>query len=165
MIDNTKIDIPAGMIDLELDNLQEEMDRNFSYQGFSLDKYLQMLGKTVAQFRTESRDHAIDTIKTRLILEAICKEEKIKVTKKEIDEKVSELAKAYGRKEEELKDNESFMNSIEESLKSEKAMKTIVDNANIKTVSKENKEEAKEEKKDTAKKTTKKTTTKKTTKK
>lgn len=165
VIDNTKIDIPAGMIDLELDNMQEEMDRNLSYQGFSLDKYLQMVGKTVAQFRTESRETAINSIKTKLILEAICKEEKIKAAKKEIDEKVSELAKAYGRKEEELKDNEAFMNSIEESLKSEKAVKMIVDNANVKAVSKDNKEEAKEEKKDAAKKTTKKTTAKKTTKK
>ncbi len=159
VVDDVKIDIPAGMIELELDNMQEEMDRSLSYQGFSFEKYLQMLGKTVAQFRTESRDQAITSIKTRLTLEAIGEDAKIKATDKEVDDKISDLAKAYGRKEDELKNNEELVKSIESNIRSEKAIKLIVDNAKVKVEEKktDSKSEEKVEEKKEEKKTTKKT--------
>ncbi len=147
VVDDVKIDIPTGMIELELDNMQEEMDRSLSYQGFSFEKYLQMLGKTVAQFRTESRDQAITSIKTRLTLEAISEDAKIKVSDKEVNDKIADLAKAYGRKEDDLKNNEDLVKSIESNLKNEKAIKLIVDNAKVKVV--EEKAEAKEVAKNT----------------
>ena len=46
--------------------------------------------------------------------------------------KVKELAEAYGRKEEELNKNEEFKKYIESSIKSEKTVKYIVENAKIK---------------------------------
>jgi len=159
VVDDTKVDIPTGMIELELDNMQEEMDRNLSYQGFSFEKYLQMLGKTVAQFRSESREQAITSIKTRLALEAIGNEAKIKVDDKEIDEKIAELAKAYGRKEEELKKNDDLVKSVESNIKTEKTVQYIVDNAKIKVVAENKEETKKDEKNETpAKNATKKTT-------
>ena len=123
--------------------------------------HLQMLGKTVAQFRSESREQAITSIKTRLALEAIGDEAKIKVSEKEIDEKIAELAKAYGRKEDELKKNDDLVKSVESNIKTEKTVQYIVDNAKVKVV-----EEKKEEtKKDSVKTEPAKSSTKKSTKK
>ena len=154
VVDSSKIDIPAGMIDLELDNMQDDMNRNLSYQGFSFEKYLQMVGKTVAQFRTESRDQAIKSIKRRLVLEAIAKDEKIEVSEKEIDSKLEELSKAYGRKVEDLKAIKEVIDGVKTDLEDEKVINILIDNAKIKEVSekKESKKNAdKEEKKDTKK--------------
>ena len=50
----------------------------------------------------------------------------------EVDEKIKEMAEMYGQKEEQLKQNEGFVQYIKESLKSEKAVEFIVENAKIK---------------------------------
>ena len=138
------------MVEVELDNMTQDMDRRLSYQGFSLEQYLKMLGKTMADFRNENEIAAKESIKIRLVLEAVCKDTKVEATESELSEKVAELAKAYGRKEEELKNNEEFVRSIEESIKSEKAIALIIENAKVKTVAPKAAEETK------AKKTTKK---------
>ena len=159
------------MVEVELENMAQDMDRRLSYQGFSLDQYLKMLGKTMADFKSENEAPAKESIKLRLVLEAVCKDSKVEASANEVNEKIAELAKAYGRKEEELKNNEEFVKNIEESVKSEKAIALIIENAKIKTVApkaaeenktakkttkkEDNKEEVKEEKK-TTKKTTKK---------
>ncbi len=143
------------MVELELDNMQEDMNRRLSYQGISFEQYLQMLGKTVADFRKESVEPAKDSIKMRLVLEAVYNDAKIEVSDEEVDSKIKELAESYGRKEEELKTNEDLINSIKVNIKSEKGIALIVDNAKVKVV--EPKAE-KEEKKTTAKRTTKKAT-------
>ena len=46
--------------------------------------------------------------------------------------RIKELAEAYGRKEDELSKNEEFKKYIESSIKSEKTVKYIVENAKIK---------------------------------
>jgi len=101
-----------------------------------------MLGKTVADFRKESVEPAKDSIKMRLVLEAVYNDAKIEATDAEVEEKIKELAKSYGRKEEELKENEELVNSVKANIKSEKGIALIVDNAKIKVVEpKEEKEE------------------------
>ena len=77
---------------------------------------------------------------------------KIEASEKEVSEKLKELATSYGRKEEDLKNNEDLMEHIKANIKSEKAIAEIVDNAKIKTV------EPKEEKKETSKTDEKKST-------
>jgi trigger factor len=109
----------------------------------------------------------------RLVLEAVCKDAKIEATDAEVDAKVAELAESYGRKVEELKNNDDLMGHIKQNVVSEKAIALIVDNARVKVVdAPEVKLEKKATKKTTAKKAEdgeekaeKKTTTKKSTKK
>lgn len=160
----SEVDIPDGMVEVELDNMAQDMNTRLSYQGINLEQYLQMLGKTMADFRNESKESAKESIKLRLVLEAVCKDAKIEVTDKEVDDKLKELAESYGRKIEDLKSNEALISNVKENAKSEKAIALIIENAKIKKV------EAKNEKKATAKKsneekTEKKATAKKTSKK
>ena len=78
------------------------------------------------------RSQATEAIKSRLTLEAIRKAEKIEATDKEIAEKMKEMAKNYGKKVEEISDNENLKNYIKEGIESEKAIEFIVKNAKIK---------------------------------
>jgi trigger factor len=149
----SEVEISNGMIEVELDNMEQDMDRRLSYQGITFDQYLQMLGKTKADFREESKEPAKDSIKMRLVLEAVCKDAKLEASEKEIDSKINELAESYGRKVEDLKNNEALVESVKTNIVSEKAIALIVDNAKIKVV--EPKEE-KAENKSTTKKSTKK---------
>ena len=128
---NTNIDIPEGMIDLEIDNIMQNLDQRLSYQGVNLEQYLKMMGKSESDFRKDYKEQAEKNVKTRLVLEQIVKEEKIKEDEKYIKEKLEEMAKQYNRKVEDLEKNEELKNYLAESSKTEQAVKLIVDNAKI----------------------------------
>ena len=127
--DNTKLDIPNGMIELEIDNMIKDMENRLSYQGLNLNQYLQIMGKTETEIRDNFKEQAERNIKSRLVLEAIVKAEKIEATPEEIDEKIKEMAKKYGRKEDELLANEQLKEYIKGNLETEKAIDFIVKNA------------------------------------
>ena len=127
--ENTKIDIPNGMIELEIDNMLQNMESRLSYQGLNLNQYLQIMGKTEEEVREEFKEQAERQVKSRLVLEAIVKAEKIEASPEEVTEKIKDMAKQYGRKEEELLENVQLKDYISENLKTEKAIDFIVKNA------------------------------------
>ena len=129
---NAKVEIPSGMIETETDNMEKDIEARLSYQGMKLEDYLQMIGKTKQEFRDEYKEQAEKQVKTRLVLEAVAKDAKIEVSEEDISAKVSEMAKAYGQKEEDVKNNEQLINYVKESLKTEKTIEFIVSNAKIK---------------------------------
>ena len=129
---NATVDIPSGMIETQIDNMEQDIASRLSYQGMNLDQYLQMIGKTKKEFRDEYKEEAEKQVKTNLVLEAIMKEEKIEVTKEEIEAKIKEMAEMYGQKEEAVKNNVQLTRYVEETLKTEKTIHYIVDNAKIK---------------------------------
>ena len=131
--DNMKVEIPSGMINMEIDNMLKELEQRLSYQGLNLEQYLQFMGKTEEDLRKEYEPQAIEGIRSRLALEAVIKAEKIEPDEAEITEKMKEMAKNYGKEnDEEFLKNENVANYIKEGLKSEKAIEFVVKNAKIK---------------------------------
>ena len=131
--ENMKVEIPSGMVEMEIDNMLKDIEQRLSYQGLKLEQYLQMMGKTMEDMRKEYEPQAIEGIKSRLAIEAVAKAEKIEATDKEIDEKLKEMAKNYGKEnDEEFLKNENVRNYIKEGLASEKAIAFLVENAKIK---------------------------------
>ena len=131
--ENIKVEIPSGMIEMEIDNMLKDIEQRLSYQGLKLEQYLQMMGKNEADMKKEYEPQAIDAIKSRLALEAVIKAEKIEVTDKEKEEKIKEMAKNYGKEnDEEFAKNENVRNYIKQGLESEKAIEFLVKNAKIK---------------------------------
>lgn len=133
LCEKTKVDIPSGMIEMETDNMLKEFEQRLSYQGLKLEQYFQMMGKTEEEIRKEYEPQAIEGIKSRLALEAVIKAEKIEATDKDIDEKMKEMAKNYGKEnDEEFLKNENVRNYIKQGIESEKAINFLVENAKIK---------------------------------
>ena len=131
--ENVKVDIPSGMIETETENMLKDMEQRLAYQGLKLDQYLQMMGKTKEEMQKEYEPQAIEAIKSRLALEAVIKAEKIEVAEIDIDEKIREMAKNYGKEnDEEFLKNENVRNYIKQGLESEKAIEFLVENAKIK---------------------------------
>ncbi|MFR3920519.1 MAG: trigger factor [Clostridia bacterium] len=130
--ENTPVDIPSGMIDSEVANMVSEMEQQLSYQGISLDQYLKIMNKTRAEIEDNYKVQAEKNVKARLVIEAIIKEENIAASEEEIAEKLKEMANNYGRKIEDLEKNEHLKEYISESIKAEKAIDLIVENAKIK---------------------------------
>ena len=130
--DNVEIDIPSGMIDAEIDNMMKDLEQRLQYQGLTLAQYFTLSGKTEAQVREEMKEQAEKAVKSRLVIEAIIKAEDIKPEEKEVEEKLKEMAKNYGKTEEEMSKNEYIKEYIENNMKVEKAIEFIVNNAKIK---------------------------------
>ena len=131
--ENVKVDIPSGMIETETENMIKDMEQRLAYQGLKLDQYLQMMGKTREEMQKEYEPQATDAIKSRLAIEAVIKAEKIEVADIDVDEKIKEMAKNYGREnDEEFMKNENVRNYIKQGLESEKALEFLVENAKIK---------------------------------
>ncbi len=133
LCEDMKVEIPTGMIELEVENMLKDIEQRLSYQGLKLEQYLQMMGKTEADIKKEYEPQAIEGIKSRLALEAVIKAEKIEATDSELEEKMKEMAKNYGKENDEgfLK-NENVKNYIKQGIASEKAIDFLVKNAKIK---------------------------------
>ena len=129
---DVEVEIPSGMIETEIDNMVKDVENKLSYQGLTLDQYLKLTNKTNESLRKEFDEQANKAVKSRLVLEAIIKAEDIKPEDKEVEEKVKEMAKNYGRSEEELLKNEGFKSYIVDNMKYEKAIAFILDNAKMK---------------------------------
>ncbi len=129
---DTKIDIPSGMIDTEVDAMIRDMEQQLSYQGLNLEQYLHFMNKTRKDIEESYKEQAEKNVKTRLVLEEIIKSEKIEADEKAVEERIKEMAKNYGRKEEELNKNEALKEYIVNTLKTEKAINLVVENAKIK---------------------------------
>ncbi len=130
--DAVTVEIPSGMIETELDNMVKDIETRLMYQGMKFDQYLKMINKTMDEFKKENEEQATTSVKTRLALEAIIKEENIVPTEDEVNSKIKEMATTYGKTEDELKNNEQFVKYVEDSIKNEKVVEFIVSNAKIK---------------------------------
>ena len=136
LVETLKVDIPAGMIELETENMLRDMENRMSYQGIKLEQYLKMMNKTMEEFKKDYEPQAIDAIKSRLALEAVIKAEKIEATDEEIKEKIEEMAKNYGKDSKELQENENIKKYIKQGIESEKAMEFLVVNSKEKKLTK-----------------------------
>jgi len=141
--EEAKLDIPTGMIDLEVDNMMKDFEQRLSYQGLNLEQYLNMIGRTEEEMRKEYEPQATEAIKSRLVLEAIINAEKIEASEEEINAKLEEMAKNYGKKVEELSENENLKKYLDEGIRSEKALAFIVENAKFAAAKKETKKQTK----------------------
>lgn len=132
IVEAAEVEIPSGMVETEIDNMVKDMEARLSYQGVKLEQYLQMVGKSMEDFRKEHEENAKTSVKTRLALEAIVKAENIEASEEEINKKVEEMAAMYGKTVEELKANEQFITYIKDSIKNEAVIDFIMKNAKIK---------------------------------
>lgn len=130
--EEAKVDIPAGMIEMEIDHMAQDIETRLSYQGMRLEQYLQMMNKTMEDFRNENKEQAERSVKSRLVLEAVGKDAAIEVTDEEVSNKIKEMAENYGKKEDEVKDNPELVKYVKDNLKVEKTINFLVENAKIK---------------------------------
>ena len=95
LVDNVKAEIPAVMIEKEIDNQINEFDYRLRSQGMSMDMYLQYLGMDVAALRDSYKDGAEKQVKLRLALEKITELEKIEISDEDIETELKTYADAY----------------------------------------------------------------------
>ena len=127
----SKVEIPAGMIEVEIDSMEDNMNQRLQYQGLNLEQYMKILGKTKKELRDELKVEAEKNVKYKLVIDAIVKAEKIKADKKFIKEEIENIAKQYGQDAKEIESRKDIIEYLENASKNSQAVKFIIDNAKI----------------------------------
>lgn len=105
IVANAEVDVPAVLVERELDYMLDDLANKLSYQGAKLDDYFAYIQKTKEDFRNEQKDIATANVKMRLVIEAIIKKENIKVEDSDLDAKFADLATKFNKSVEEIKNN------------------------------------------------------------
>lgn len=129
--DLASVDIPAVMIEGELDQMVRQQDAQMRQQGFSLEQYLGFMGQDLAGFREQGRSVAERRVKTTLVLEAIARAEAFTVSEEEIEAELQSMAERYKMSLEDLKKSfsEEGYDFIKEKLTNQKAIDLITSTA------------------------------------
>jgi len=132
VVKQTPVEIPEKMVERQLDMMMNNINHRLSMQGFNLELFAQMQGTTVDAIREQHKESAINTIKTRLVLDEIAKKEKIVPMPEEIEDIIMQAAQKSGRKDKEIRKDVDYVNMlvtnkkydmITEFLKSKNSMK------------------------------------------
>ena len=102
-VENAEVEIPACMIEDQIDYQMQEMEYRMMYQGFDFETYLKTTGATRESMREGYRPSATRRIKTQLVLDAICKAEALELTEEETDAAIAEMATNMGQDVEKYK--------------------------------------------------------------
>ncbi|WP_343338228.1 Trigger factor [Terrisporobacter petrolearius] len=137
VVANTEVEVPEAMVKNEIENQMMELNYQLQYQGFGMEQFLQMTGKTMEEFKAEftanRRDEAVKNVKTSLVIEAIAKAEDVQVSEEEIDAEVQKMAEAYNMTVEQVKEalRPTDLKDMEGQLKIRKTIDLLVDSAKI----------------------------------
>lgn len=131
VVENAKVEVPAVMIEKEIDTMVKNLEQRLQYQGLNLEQYFQFTGTDEAKMREYMKENAEVKVKTDLVLEAVEKAENIEATEEELKEKAVEVAKMYSANEDE-KMVELLLNTQKSALmtdvKISKTIKLLVEN-------------------------------------
>ena len=140
LLANTQVDIPAAMIDGEVDDQVRDYDYRLQMQGANLDTYFKYTGSTMESLRESFRPGAERNVRTRLALEAVVKAENITPTEDEIEEEYRKIASGYNMDIQKVKDSIP-LSGVTADICLNKALELIKANA-VKPAKKEDKKES-----------------------
>lgn len=135
VIDGMKADIPAAMIDAQVDTIVQDFGYRLQMQGIGLEQYLKMTGTEMGAFRAMFKDQAERQVKTRLALQKVVELEGITVSDKELEEEYAKMAEQYKMEVEKVKAIVS-KEALEGDLKISNALEFIKKNAKVKKAAK-----------------------------
>jgi trigger factor len=93
--ENTKVAIPASVIDDQVERLEQEEKQNLIYRGQTWEEHLEAEGLTEEEHREKNREPAELRVKAGLVLAEIAEKENIVIEPDELEHQVSHLKEQY----------------------------------------------------------------------
>ena len=143
VIDGMKADIPAAMIDSQVDTIVQDFGYRLQMQGMGLEQYLKMTNTEMGAFRAMFKDQAERQVKTRLALQKVADQENITVSEQEIADEYAKMAEQYKMDVEKIKTIVAE-SALSGDLRISNALEFIKKNAKVKKASKKKAEETEE---------------------
>ena len=126
--ENCTVEMPAALVEAELDNQMERFAYQLQMSGYSMDAYAKMMGGDVNTMRNAFRPAAEKQAKTNVTLTAIIEAEGISATEEELNEEFEALAKQYELEVEKIKTMVPA-EELKASIENRKAVKVITESA------------------------------------
>ena len=129
--DNATVEIPAVMIDRQVNYMLQDIAYRLSMSGISLEDYCKFSGSDIDSMRESYKPEAENRVKMQLVIEAVGKAENVACTDEELEADVAAYAEQNNTSVEEFKKQltESDYDYLRDRKTAEKTIALIVDNA------------------------------------
>ena len=98
-----EVEIPEEMIEAETQQQVQQQASQLQQYGLSLTSYLEMMGMTADSFKESFREQAEKTVRIRLGLKALAKQQGFVATDEDLEKQYQEIADMYGMPVEHVK--------------------------------------------------------------
>lgn len=138
---NMTCNVPACMIDEQVDHQIEQFAYQLQSQGMKMEDYTKMIGGDLSSLRQSMRPMAEQTVRSDILLSKIARAENLEVTDEEVEEELKKLAEQYQMELDKVKAAVDTA-AVKSDLMGKKAAKIITDNAVAVAPTEEKKDDA-----------------------
>lgn len=130
-VEDSEMEIPEAMIETQQRQMVDEFAQRITMQGISMEQYFQFSGTNYQQLVEQAKPQAEERIRSRLVLEAVAKAEKLEVSDAEYEDELKTMADVYQMELDKVKElmGEREEKNIKLDLLVKKAVAFIADNA------------------------------------
>ena len=130
-VEDSEMEIPEAMLETQQRQIVDEFAQRITMQGLSMEQYFQFTGTTYEQMVEQVKPQAEERIKSRLVLEAVAKAEKIEATEEDYEKELETMAEVYQMEVDKVKElmGEREKKSIMQDLAVRKAAEFVAVNA------------------------------------
>lgn len=89
VVENSQMEIPRILIDMEIEKMFKEFENSISQTGLTLDQYLERIKKTRQNLEKDWQGQAKKRVQVALALREIAKKENVTVSQKEVEEETN----------------------------------------------------------------------------
>ena len=125
---NMTCNVPACMIDEQVDHQIEQFAYQLQSQGMKMEDYTKMIGGDLSSLRQSMRPMAEQTVRSDILLSEIARAENLEVTDEEVEEELKKLAEQYQMELDKVKAAVDTA-AVKSDLMGRKAAKLITDSA------------------------------------
>jgi trigger factor len=132
--DGVEVDLPEGMVDLEVDGLVTSLAQLLAAQGLSIDRYMEANKLDVDALRHQFQEQAERNLTVRLGLDAVAAAEGLVASEEDRRSEVERLASRAGREADEVQqliDDRNDWESVDGDILRAKALDILVERAEI----------------------------------
>ncbi|HEX3010609.1 MAG TPA: trigger factor [Syntrophomonadaceae bacterium] len=127
-----EVPVAKAVINMQVSAMLKQFEQRIATQGIKLEQYFQLTNTSEEDFRQDMSPEAEHKVKVDFMLEKIIEEKGIEVTDEEIDNKITEVAASMKVDADQARQNlAGVMDNITYGLKLDKAVKYLVDHAEI----------------------------------
>lgn len=134
VVENAEVDVPAAMVEDQVNQQINEFAQRLQYQGMNLETYLKYTGSTREMMAEQFRPQAEKQVRNSLVIEAVMKAEGIEATDEEVEFELVEMAKRYNMELDKVKEllGDAEKENIKANLSMQNTVTMLANNAVVK---------------------------------
>ncbi|MEZ3427670.1 MAG: trigger factor [Lachnospiraceae bacterium] len=131
VIEDAKMEIPDAMVETEQRQMVDEFAQRMQMQGLTMEQYMQFTGTNPQMLLEQAKPQALKRIQSRLVLEAVAKEENLAADDAEYEAEIKDMAEKYQMEPDKIKEmlGERGSRQVREDLAIRKAVDFLVEHA------------------------------------